>query len=663
MIFNSLTLKNFRQFGGTQTIEFSTDKNKNVTFVLAGNGVGKTTLLKAFNWCLYGTNTFDQNGDKAIAQLAHLPATDALAQGDVIESSVEINFTDNEVKYNIIRTAFYRRDVSGIVTHKQDEVKLRRTDETGISQYVNDDIEQRRIIDRILPERLSKFFFFEGESIGSMGINLSKEDTISEAIKGLLGLGYLENTRKHLKDDNKDNVIKRLKKNFSNVNGQLNIINDQINKLDTAIAEAQAEIANLENEINKEEDLISKKNEQIKNYMPTKELGERRASEIKHLEELKRDHDEKVANLRKMFNDKSYKFLLKALIKEASDALNSRKDLDSGIPDLVASTVKHILETENCICGNHLTEENKRKLTSLLKSIPPESIGTAISNFKKECKVAMEGVENFDEDMNSSIARIAESNTAQRNTEDNIKYIEEQLGSAGYMDVQSLLNEVIGLSSNMTKHQGQLANVRQKMDENKKSKEDLESKRTVLVASDAHDAIVNLRIKYAEKIYEQITQIYIEEEQKIRQELASLMMDKFEIFHGTRYGIDFDSNYNLIFTQDGKRVGMGGGHGVCIVFALVTSVIELRKRYVENKFNHIQNIEYPFVMDAPISNLEYKSIKAVCQNLPQMADQIIFMCKDQDGNTAKEFFNVHIGNYYELERDQGNTLYTRIVRK
>ena len=50
-----------------------------------------------------------------------------------------------------------------------------------------------------------------------MGINLSKEDTISEAIKGLLGLGYLENTRKHLKDDNKDNVIKRLKKNFSNV--------------------------------------------------------------------------------------------------------------------------------------------------------------------------------------------------------------------------------------------------------------------------------------------------------------------------------------------------------------------------------------------------------------------------------------------------------------
>ena len=34
MIFNSLTLKNFRQFGGTQTIEFSTDRNKNVTFVL-----------------------------------------------------------------------------------------------------------------------------------------------------------------------------------------------------------------------------------------------------------------------------------------------------------------------------------------------------------------------------------------------------------------------------------------------------------------------------------------------------------------------------------------------------------------------------------------------------------------------------------------------------
>ena len=33
---------------------FSTDKTKNVTLIRAENGVGKTSLLAALNWCLFG---------------------------------------------------------------------------------------------------------------------------------------------------------------------------------------------------------------------------------------------------------------------------------------------------------------------------------------------------------------------------------------------------------------------------------------------------------------------------------------------------------------------------------------------------------------------------------------------------------------------------------
>lgn len=48
MLLKKLTLTNFRPFKGEHVIEFSTDKDKNITLVMAENGAGKTTLAQAF---------------------------------------------------------------------------------------------------------------------------------------------------------------------------------------------------------------------------------------------------------------------------------------------------------------------------------------------------------------------------------------------------------------------------------------------------------------------------------------------------------------------------------------------------------------------------------------------------------------------------------------
>ena len=45
-----------RQFIGEQTVEFSTDSEKNVTVLIGVNTSGKTTLIRAFEWILYNKN-------------------------------------------------------------------------------------------------------------------------------------------------------------------------------------------------------------------------------------------------------------------------------------------------------------------------------------------------------------------------------------------------------------------------------------------------------------------------------------------------------------------------------------------------------------------------------------------------------------------------------
>ena len=59
MLIKKLILHNFRQYIGTQEIEFSTDSERNVTVLIGVNTSGKTTLVRAFEWILYNKNEFD----------------------------------------------------------------------------------------------------------------------------------------------------------------------------------------------------------------------------------------------------------------------------------------------------------------------------------------------------------------------------------------------------------------------------------------------------------------------------------------------------------------------------------------------------------------------------------------------------------------------------
>ena len=64
MLLKKLSLTNFRPFKGEHEIEFSVDREKNVTLVMAENGAGKTTLAQAFQWTLYGkTDGFKNKSD------------------------------------------------------------------------------------------------------------------------------------------------------------------------------------------------------------------------------------------------------------------------------------------------------------------------------------------------------------------------------------------------------------------------------------------------------------------------------------------------------------------------------------------------------------------------------------------------------------------------
>ena len=75
--------------------------------------------------------------------------------------------------------------------------------ENGLVKFVNNS-EQKSVINTILPESLSDYFFFDTERVS----DISTRKNLPEAVRGLLGLSAVENARKHLgQRSNRNSVI------------------------------------------------------------------------------------------------------------------------------------------------------------------------------------------------------------------------------------------------------------------------------------------------------------------------------------------------------------------------------------------------------------------------------------------------------------------------
>ena len=101
MLIKKLLLHNFRQYIGDQEIEFSTDREKNVTVLIGVNTSGKTTLIRAFEWILYNKNEFDDKNllNKNVADSMQVAETQSVWGTLVIEH--------NGKEYEITRKQIY----------------------------------------------------------------------------------------------------------------------------------------------------------------------------------------------------------------------------------------------------------------------------------------------------------------------------------------------------------------------------------------------------------------------------------------------------------------------------------------------------------------------------------------------------------------------------
>ena len=352
--------KNFRLLRNL-TITFNTDDNEKLTVIRAENESGKTTILNALQWALYGDDALP--GRRREYRL-HPIDWDA-SESTRVPISVSVDFETkspptrrgqrsvSSTRYRIIRSTYEMvRDESWDVGPTN--VHLFRLTETGSEEISPPEA----IIREELPPELREVFFTDGDralSFIEAEVSAStKRRRVEAAIRSLLGLDVIEGALSRVKKTGTE-VNRRVKENVPSkevaaVAQELDELRAEKDRLEENIKDADEQFAVFDEQyasINKQiEDILAKGNRV--------ELARQAANVRESIEKI----DGQLSEAHKMHAALCRSLpLARDLMGKALESsfaiLNELRD-QGKIPNSTIPVLEERLNEETCICGEHI---------------------------------------------------------------------------------------------------------------------------------------------------------------------------------------------------------------------------------------------------------------------------------------------------------------------
>lgn len=659
MLLRKMTLTNFRPFKGTNEIIFSTDKEKNITLVIAENGAGKTTLAQAFQWILYAK----AEGFKSTSVLNGIIDKNMNA-GDTEFVIGSLELEHNGILYTIIRKQKYIKESTGPAKIDSTDFKISTKTPDGKTNIINE-LRTKSTVSSIMPETLSKYFFFDGERINRMATEVGdgKSEEFKTAVQNILGLSALIKAMEHLNPGSKNSVIGKINAQIADsgseeIKRQRDIIYDCTDK----IKANEDKIDDIEQQITYYEEKIEESKNEIKSYAESEEMQRKLDKLNSDLINEKKNKNNTIIALLSSFSTETKDYLSRHIVKDSLVDLKNTDNIDKGIPSIRDDTISYLINRKKCICGADLsnpTSDACKNLMALLDYIPPQSLGTSIKLFQQNSKNILNNTEKYEEKTTALISAI-------KGMSNKIDEIEKEIGEYNDLLLKSDNEKVMQLKDRQNQMEADVNKFRKDLIDLKAENKTLEnmkqnaeaefSRLSVMVDK---NKILEEKLKYAKIAYEKIKQTYDEEEEKIRKQLNKTINDLFTQIYAGGISISIDEKYRIeskvTEIQDFSiQIDANTAKQYSIIFAFIVGVIDLARKKVisdtekNGEDSSIVTDEYPLVMDAPLSSFDMRRIKNVCDVIPNIARQVIIFIKDTDGNIAKSEMQSNIGIEYEV---------------
>jgi DNA sulfur modification protein DndD len=656
MKFLTLELENWSSYGGNQnSVTFAKTPKAEITVITAKNGAGKTSILKAFSFALYGTvsPSIARTGDTS--KLEDFPNRPGLESGQEITTSVTLTFEYKDAEWKLQRkfTAKQSQNSELLILGPVQTSLIQVGKGSGISTEKIDDF----INDNILNQKVSHFYFFDGVLLEEIQSQLTRKDEISRklvmnSVENALGLRFLDHLHLNLKAclAKVDNEIASQQRAQKQNETLLKKIKDEQEALDAL----QADVERIEN---LKSDEIAKREQHDRNLQAidpsTKEKAIERAQLIASLESLEEEKKQVVEELRRegerawlsplsrslseLFTQQETEESARAELRDKATALKSR-----------ISNLESSLENKSCtLCGHSHDESEISRISKEISELRKELEGLPfIANTSESLlfKVGRALAESNRIDVVKAVIakhdgllvkiadakrKIGKIGDELGNFTENIdvKWEEAQRAEADFK-IATYDGHIKEANDKIDRLRSSLGANRAKLTEDKSvSKKDQDTRQLIdVICRSIEASFEGFRDEMRAQVQEKAT------------EYLGILTSEPEIYGS----VEISSDYQIrIKSPDGKLLQIANaGHKQILTTAFVSAMAAVSTETT------------PFVMDTALSHLDVENSRQMLQWAKYVDQQVILLVtpKELPKQIAHDVLGSAIGRQYEIQK-------------
>lgn len=660
MILKYMVVSNFRQFRGTQRIEFahaSGVDNHNVTVIFGENGRGKTSLFRAIIFCLFGDRRLSQDGDVHDDEL-QLVNTSVLEQnqGAPVEANVELSFTHNDISYCLKRSILVMRK-GGLLKEECGDISLVKTLSDGNTEVV-DPADVNFVIASILDKRVKDYFLFDGEKIERLTrADAEQRREIGKGIRNLLNVDALDMATKVLgkiTTELETQLLKNASPELAKLLSRLLDNEDDTSKNKEDHERVIDEISKAHTEISK----VDKNLESVKEI--SDQIKSRKNLQIKLQQDQGQAKDQLLAMKDQMV--KAATLMLAPLVIRTFGSIDRQKQKGEIPSEIRRDLIDRILSEERCICGREICDgtsshtciiEWKNKTSDVSAQDSALDLWRQLSELKGR----------FSDDAHSIQNKLIVYGNIRNEIElsrTRIESINIEIGSTGREDAtefeehrNTLIKKLIKLEAqsqlcqtnitNLLREQLQIVSLMEEQKRKQGIRDELSNRATL--ARDTHNALKDVCESFSREvktlISKKATAVFrdlLDEEGRSNLRTVVVKDD---------YSLQVHDRWNNPFLAN-----ISAGQRQIMSISFITALAEAASKD--------GLLEMPIFMDTPFGRLSYEHRKNLIHKLPRITSQWILLATDTEfrKQEARILYNEdRWGKFYTLQtKDDGNSV-------
>lgn len=646
IILQSIKIKNFRNYKGEQEIIF--DDHRNIHIIVGTNGAGKTNLVNAIYWCLYGTEWKTSKDPYGILNIKVRDQLRRKPSGSSEYVEVKLIFKDkSENKIYVLSRSKKFINKDGEVVEDQEEFsgyifERGKPEETG---YTPEELAYF-LATYIIPREISEFYIFDGEKLDTF-FKMEQMRRVRESIEKMMEMNIIERAIEHLEKIIRDyrDKVRRMKPDLDSTLRELNKKEDEKKDIENQLKELKDEINELENKLKHvEEELLKIGSIDVRKIQ----------QEIKDLKEKRQKLNSKLKEYRETLRDRMIEFIMYGYSYDAITSLlmNIESKVEKGeIPPAIREKfLRELLERGECICGSDLNKEveKRKRIEKLLNQVKePEELANLLTDGKYKLDEIIKRILEVYKDINKILMEIESTKDELEKVKNRIEALEEKLGGIDIEKVKELTELKKEIENKIIEKKAKIEDLKRRKDqldleiqkikrkydnELRKDRKVKELSELLFIAEKAKNELCNIKNNIRKRVMEKIGDI-----------TWNIFKDIYE-YAFTYDGIEISEQFDFILKDK------YGGNALTTTSAGTRQILAFSfMMALQEASGHFS----PIIVDTPLSRISKYNRLAfmkVIGKLSQKAQMIFLMTDTEYTDDIKKYLKSQklLGNEYML---------------